>query len=439
MAKGIQKLRFSFEETALTHFGGMFLFQQFCRKLDLKRLLQSYVPWTRRSNVYHSSELVMTILYTMVAGMERMAETRILPYNGYFRSLLGLESFPDSSTLRKFLKVLTFPELQGIIQVHDLLRKAMFHQPSSPSSLTLDLDSTVLPLYGWQIEQANIGYNPKKKGRPSYHPLICFDGHSRDSWHGILRPGDTHATTEIRSFWQTCLKKIPKYLYRIRVRADSAFFDHQFIDPLDEDGIGFTIVAKMTRPIQRQIQQLQYQTFREIGGWQAATFMYQPTHWKKAYRFSVIRRPKPKDDNEAPQLTLWEFNDYLYHTLVSNLSLDSPGVWHFYKRRCRAELDIRELKESFPLGKIPSKYFLANQVHFHLILLAYDLVNWFKRLCLPHPWSSATLRTIRTDLLVLPARLVYSAGKNQLKLSKEYPHQKLFHQTLSNIHKLKIR
>ncbi|WP_187647223.1 hypothetical protein [Nitrosophilus labii] len=39
--------------------------------------------------------------------------------------------------------------------------------------MTIDLDSTVITRYGNQ-EGAKVGYNPKKPGRPSHHPLIVF-------------------------------------------------------------------------------------------------------------------------------------------------------------------------------------------------------------------------------------------------------------------------
>lgn len=437
MGKGLQKVSLSFEDPSLTHYGGMLLFQRFCRKLDLKGLLQRQMRWQRRGNHYHPAEVIMTMIYIMVAGMKRISDTRILPYNGYFQDLLGLSNFPDVSTLRKFLKGLSIQEIEGLIRIHDMLRQKMFSLPGSPSSLILDLDSTVLPLYGWQIEEANVGYNPKKPGRPSYHPLICFEGHTRDTWHGILRPGNTHAATDVLQFWKTCSQKIPKYQYRVRLRTDSGFYDHKFIEPLDDQGIGYAIVADMTQPIKERVQHLRYRTFNQAG-WQAAKFTYQPTNWKKLHQFYVIRRPKPEDENQHMQRTLWQFKDYYYHTLVSNLPLSAPAVWYFYKKRCRGELDIRELKESFPLSKIPTNDFSANRAYFYLILLAYDLVSWFKRLCLPPPWSSATLQTIRMDLFFLAARLVNSGGKNQLKLPRRYPHQKLFLQTLRKINQLKI-
>lgn len=437
MPKGIRNITFSFEDQTLTHFGGMVIFQRFCRKLQLKRFLQTYILWNRRNSLYHSSELLQSMIYTMVAGMGRIFDTRIIQYNGYFQELLGLKEFPKPSTLREFLKGISLAESQGIIRVHDLLRRKIWSLPCPSSSLIFDLDPTVLPVFGWNIEGAEVGYNPKKPGRPSYHPLICFEGHSRDTWCGLLRSGDTHPATGAQALWADCRRKIPKYLYRIRIRADSGFFDHKFIEPLDEERIGYVVVAKMTKPIQEKVQNLRYHTFR-IGGWQAARFTYQPRNWKKPHRFIVVRRPKPSSQKEDNQLTLWEFKDYFYHTFVTNLSLSPENVWHFYRPRARCELDIRELKESFPLGDIPTNNFLANQVHFHLILLSYDLVNWFKRLCLPQEWNSSTLHTLRRDLFALPARLVHAGGANQLKLPQRYPHQKLFYQTFSRVEHLKI-
>jgi hypothetical protein len=437
MGKGIRKITFSFEDPRLTHFGGMVIFQRFCRKLDLKGALQRHTRWQRRSSIYHPVELLQGLIYTMVAGMGRIFDTQIIQYNGCFQELLGLKEFPKPSTLRGFLKGIGFSESQGIIRVHDLLRRKIWRLSHQVSSLIFDLDSTVLQVFGWNIEGAKVGYNPKKPGRPSYHPLICFEGHSRDTWQGILRPGNTHPATGAQELWSACRRKIPKYLYRIRIRADSGFFDHKFIEPLDEEGTGYVVVAKMTKPIQEKVQILRYHTFRK-GGWQAARFTYQPHNWKKPHRFIVVRRPKPKAKEEENQLTLWEFKDYFYHTFVTNLALSPERVWHFYKPRARCELDIRELKESFPLGSIPTNGFLANQVHFHLILLAYDLVNWFKRLCLPQQWNSVTLHTLRRDLLALPARLVHAGGRNQLKLPQRYPHQKLFYQAIKRIEHLKI-
>ena len=97
-------VRFSFEESHLTHFGGMWLIQRFCNKLRLKKRLQDYVRLPQRRSEYHSSAMILALLYAIIMGLRRINKTDILQYNGAFLEMLGLNRFPDQSTLRRFLK-----------------------------------------------------------------------------------------------------------------------------------------------------------------------------------------------------------------------------------------------------------------------------------------------------------------------------------------------
>lgn len=62
--------------------------------------------------------------------------------------------------------------------------------------------------------------------------------------------------------------------------------------------------------------------------------------------------------------------------LVTNLTLQPLNLWRFYNGRAGVERIIRELKGDYPLGKIPTRHFFANEAYFHLLLCAYNLVNW---------------------------------------------------------------
>ncbi len=442
MPKGLRKIEISFGDQAITHYGGMVLFQQFCRKLDLKRLFQRHVPWQRRDSIYHGAEMLLCLIYTMVAGLKRISDTRILSYNRSFQKLLGLSRFPSETTLRDFLKGVSREELKGIMKVHDLLRKKMRDMPRARTSFILDEDSTVLPLYGWTIQGARVGYNPQKPGRPSYHPLVCFDGVTQDTIHGMLRPGDTHPASASIRFTRQCLAKLPTYTNRkkvtVRVRADAGFYDKKFIRFLEGERVGYVVVAKMTPPLRSKATTLRYRTFRKQGKWQAAQTHYQPMEWKHPRRFIVVRRPKPERKEETMQISLWEFKDFFYHAFVTILNLKPAAVWRFYKGRANIELDIRELKDALPLGKIPTTRFTANATHFELVLLTYDLVNWFRRLCLAGRWQKARLTTLRREVFMLPARLLNVGRRNVLKLPAGYPHQKRFLQAGTQIKKLRI-
>src|SRR5439155_6539620 len=102
MPKALRTLRLSFRETHLTHFGGMVLLQRFRNKLGLRRLLQQWIRIPQRNADYHPSDLILALLYAIMAGLRRINKTDILQYNGTFLSLLGLPRFPDQSTLRRF-------------------------------------------------------------------------------------------------------------------------------------------------------------------------------------------------------------------------------------------------------------------------------------------------------------------------------------------------
>ena len=103
MGKGLRTLEFSFEDTDLTHFGGLVLIQRFCRCLRLRWLLQRDLTIPHRGGDFQPADLLLAMLYVLIAGFRRVSKTEILQYNGLFLSLAGLEKFPDQTALRRFL------------------------------------------------------------------------------------------------------------------------------------------------------------------------------------------------------------------------------------------------------------------------------------------------------------------------------------------------
>jgi hypothetical protein len=437
MPKGLQTLRLAFTDTHLTHFGGMILIQRFCNKLRLRWLLQKYLKISDRKTDYLPSDLILAILYAMIAGLKRINKTETLQYNGAFLSLLGLSRFPDQSTLRRFLKRLSPKTIRQLVKLHDQLRAKLFLLPKPRSSLTFDLDSVVLTLYG-KPQFARVGYNPKKRGRRSYHPLLCFEAHLQEFWHGSLRPGNTVAATGAVAFIKVCLSKAPSSMARsrIRFRGDSGLFAKKVIETLDQEGCGYAIVAKLYSSIRAKALRCRFQKLK--NGWETGEFRYQPLHWKSPHRFIVVRRPIPEDPVEAKQLTLFKHKKYAYHVLVTNLKTHPWRVWRFYAQRALIEKNVRELLYDYPLSKIPTEDWVANVAFFQMLLLAYNVVHWFKRLCLPKEYLYTTLDTIRTDFLVLPAKLINAGHHNILQLPKDYHYREQFEKAIQRVEKLKL-
>jgi hypothetical protein len=107
MKKGLQSLEFSFEADALTHYGGLFLIQRFCNKLDfrrrLERLWRAAPDWSEHAPV----DVVQLLLFLLIVGIQRINKSDKLQYDGFFLALLGVEKIPDESSLRRFLQRLS--------------------------------------------------------------------------------------------------------------------------------------------------------------------------------------------------------------------------------------------------------------------------------------------------------------------------------------------
>jgi hypothetical protein len=437
MSKGLQTLDFAFEGDALTHFGGLFLIQRFCNKLHLRRRLQRILKAAPNWIDYRPEDMILTLLYVLIAGIQRVNKTEILQYNGLFLSLIGLKRFPDQTALRRFLMRLPPSAIRQMVRLHDQLRAELFALPQARTQLEFHLDSVVLTVYGKQ-QGARKGYNPRKKGRRSYHPILCFESHGQEFWHGSLRPGDAASNTGARFMVQRCLEKVPSHLARSRIRflADSGYFGGKLFDELDQAGCGYITVASKVKNFLPSAHRAGFKKMH--FGWDVAEFDYQPQKWKQPHRFIVVRRPVEEDPEEADQLTLLQVGRFKYSAYVTNLNLKAENVWRTYHARANVEKSIRELLYHLALNKIPTHEWTANVAFLQLLLFAYNLVHWFKRLCLPEEYFRATVETIRNDFLVLPGKLTCRAGRNVLQLPRDYHHRKIFLEAAKRIEKLRV-
>jgi hypothetical protein len=108
---------------------------------------------------------------------------------------------------------------------------------------------------------------------------------------------------------------------------DAGFYDRKIIEPLENQGFGQVVVARMCQRLKRIMVSVRYQEFAR--GWEAGEFSYTPFHWKREHRFVAVRRPVSVEPEEV-QLHLFTFKRYTYHrALVTNLELTLPPSGDF--------------------------------------------------------------------------------------------------------------
>jgi hypothetical protein len=434
MRRGPRKFHVSFDAAGITRYGGLFIFQQFCKFLGLRRFLQRQVDWppyTERT--FHPADLFLAHLFSIVAGIGRVENTKSLKLNGLFPHLLGLPDFPHRDTLRQFLWRFDAQTLRDLKTAHDLLRRELFQRLGLLWNAVVDMDATQLTVYGRQ-EGTTVGYNKTHKGKASYSPLLSNEGRCGLSLALELRSGHEHSSTGALPHLASSLDLLPKTIAatRTRVRADAGFYDKDMIQKLDGGGYGYVVSARITAPLQARLGGLRFHPFRE--GWAATDFMYQPTFWDKRHRFLAIRHRLQEDSLRS---TLFQNDGHDFRVLVTNLDLEPEAGWRFYIDRANQELLIRELKNAYDMAKIPTRSFFANAVYLEIALWAYDLVVAFKALCLPESFRPWTLATLRREFWSLPAQWVHTGNRQRLRLPPSFEYQDAFHKIQSNLPKIK--
>ena len=431
MRRSPRNLKISCNHAGLTNFGGVYFFHEFLRVLRLRELLTQNLKYPRRNNRYSIAQMLLALIYPIVLGLDRIETASFLRSNGTFQSLTGLPAFPDPQTLRRFLLHAPTGFWRQLHVLNDRLMRNFVHLPSHRSRLTFDLDSTVVTVFGHQ-EGAEVGYNPRYRGKRSYDPVLCMENSSSYLWDSELRAGNAGTWEGSIELLNTCFANVPSDIREIRVRADSGFGFGPVLEQLERGRAEYAVVARMTSGLRRLLPGLRYS--RVNRNWEMAECEYRAQGWARARRFCVARRFIANDE---AQMTLFSLGRHVYRVWITNMPLTPAGVWHFYDGRATIERRIRELRDDFALRKIPTAAFDANAVYLEITRLAYNLVTAFQQMCLQESWQRFTLSKLRYKLFLIPAELLRPQGRPVLRLRQSSILQKIADQTLRKIRKVK--
>ena len=426
-----RNVEIAFSHGGLTHYGGILYFSEFTRVLQLRRFLTRRLHYPRRNHRYVLSQMIMALVYPVILGLDRLETASLLRSNGTFQYLTGLPSYPDPQSLRRFLLQATPEFREQLHRLNDHLLQQFIHWPDHRSRLILDLDSTVVTVFGRQ-EGAAVGYNPRYRGKRSYDPLLCLEANSSFLWDTELRRGDAGTWAGSVELLASCFLSSPSDIRELRVRADAGFGYGPVLEMLEARPAQYAVVARMTPSLKRTLGGLYYE--RLNPRWEIAEFEHRASDWSQVRRCIVARKLIEETD---PEPTLFTLERYAYRAWHTNLPLTPAGVWHFYDGRAGMEPRIRELREDFALRKIPTRAFAANALYLEIVRLAYNLVTAFQRTCLPEEWQSLTLSKLRHKLFWLPGELTHPQNRPTLRLANSPIIRAWTEKILHRVHKLK--
>jgi hypothetical protein len=431
MRRSPRNLKVAWNHAGLTHFGGAYFLHEFIRVLQLRDFLGRHLAYRRRNSDYSVGQMLLALIYPIILGLDRIETASLLRANGTFQYLTGLQSFPDPQTLRRFLLNAPAHLREHFHRANDRLLQRFIHLPDHRSRLIFDLDSTVLTVFGHQ-EGAEIGYNPRYRGKRSYDPLLCLEANSSFLWDVELRQGDAGTWAGSEELLACCFHSTPSDIRELRVRADAGFGYGPVLEMLEARPAAYAVVARMIPSLKRELRSLRYEAMN--SRWEIAEFEHHPHDWPHPRRCIVARRRIEETD---PEPTLFTLERYAYRAWHTNLPLTPVGVWHWYDGRAGMEPRIREIREDYALQKIPTRAFAANALYLEVIRLAYNLVTAFQRTCLPEEWQSLTLSKLRHRLFWLPGELTRPQNRPTLRLANSHLIDMWADKILHRVHKVK--
>lgn len=399
-----------FTDKAVTAWGGLRLMQEFLTRLHFRDMLTaSPLPQPLSNRGYSPVLMVESFLVAVWVGGVHFAHTALVRFDAALCEMFGWSQVASVATFTRFFRRFRQSTNQAVSAhwAHWLWQQV----PST--TLTLDLDSSVLTRYGTQ-EGAAKGYNPQKKGRLSHHPLFAFVADLRMVLHAWLRPGNTADSSGLTTFFDEAVAPLGGRHRIGLVRADAGFCSNTVLTHFETHSLNYIVAGRLLPGLRLILPGLRAWTAVDRG-LAVTDVSYQAQGWPHARRIVVVRQ-EVLERPQAQGKLLKEVPGYRYQLLVTNLTLPPVEVWRLYRHRADSENRIAELKQDFGLTGFCLDSFWGTEAAFQTVLLAYNLMSVFRQALLRAP-RAVKLATMRVHCFALGAWVGRQGRRKVLRIS----------------------
>lgn len=398
---------------AVTPYGGIAVFVEYLRRIGYSETVHAHMPVCLTSpNAIDPTETFTAFLISVLSGARRFAHAGLLRLDKAMHCLLGIVRFPTDDTMRNLFK--RFSQAKVSEFYSRLTQWQIQRLPERPEGYSIDLDSTVFERYGQQ-QGALKGYNPKKHGRPSHHPLLAIMAEAHFVLHAWLRSGNCSSSRGVVEFLKEALALLARG-HRIRVvRADSGFFDDKLLSFLEEQELPYIVVARLTRWIKSEA--INIRQWKDLDStYSVAEFKKQLHGWSRERRIVVVRELLREKLSLGRRLI--SVPGYTFRLFATSLPLAPEEIWRDYNQRSDMEKRISELKYDLAADDFCLKEFFATEAAFRSILLLFNLLSEFQRASGMQGYRQPA--TLRTQVFLCGAILGRAGRKPVLHMSSAW-------------------
>jgi hypothetical protein len=410
------EIKMSSTPKAVTPFAGLASFFSWLGTIGYRARVAEVMPFGYKSpNAIPLDHTLRAFLSSVIVGASRFAHAGWLRHDKALHAMLGIPRFPGEDAIRRFFHQFSQARIEAFWRPLWIWLLGLMAAPAE--GFTLDMDSTIFNREGRQQGAAK-GYNPRRPGRKSHHPLLAVLAEAPFVLHAWLRSGNTSAGRGVVAFLSEALALLPIHWKLRCVRADSGFFDKALLSFLETRAIPYIVVARMTQEIKRRLHAIPHWQELEGGAYAVASFQAKLSGWDPYRRFVVVRE-RVREEKAAVGRKLLDVPGYTFRVWVTNRPEDALEIWRDYNPRATVEQRIEEIKNDLNADGFCTQAFFATEAAFLAVLFAYNLLALYQG----QVTASCGYRkpsTLRTALFVGGAILGRCGRKTLLRFSQAW-------------------
>lgn len=419
------KFELSFTNQEITPWGGMVFLKQMLDKIGFREEIENCtsLPVSQSNNSYKKEVLLESFITSIWCGANRFLHTEITRSDRALGQIFDWRKTPGQDAYKRYFGKFTQKTNQEV--GHHFF--SWFFQNININYFTLDIDSSVVTRYGAQ-DGAKKGYNPKKKGRNSHHPIIAFVNEVKMVANFWLRSGNTSSANNFIGFLEETLSVFGAKKVGM-VRLDSGFCQKDIFEHLEQKALKYIVAAKFTHPVQHLIDK--QDTWLMVDeGIEICDKHYQGKTWDKQRRLVIVRQKIANRPNATGRtLSLFPEDEihrnYRYSAYFTNNEFAATDVWRMYRQRGDAENRIKELKADFGAESFNLKAFYATEAALIFSMIAYNLMSIFRIFVLQEK-TQKTLSTLRYRTFAIGAYFERVGDTLKLKIALTKKRRKWF-------------
>jgi hypothetical protein len=400
----------------LTGQGGFLAFGEYLRGVRLRERVSTHLPAPGSNRGFGPDVFVHTLITLLILGGQTLSDLRELEREKPLLDVLGQTVIPDEDTVGQWLRRMGDPKrgqggLGGLGRVRDEICREILARDGI-TEYTLDLDASFI-----QSGKADAKYSYlKEKG---YMPMLAALYENGLFVDDEFREGNVSPAAGHGEVYRRAKARVEAAGKRIaRFRADSASYQADLINTLEEDGVEWTITADKNSAVMSLIDRIGERAWTPCPGTageevEVAETVHTMAGTKRAFRL-IVKRVRERSTPLSSYLVSWR-----YWVVATNFGPEwsAARVLGWHQQRGEFENFFKGLKNDVGVGYLPTGDLDANAVFFRIGVLAYNLFIGFKRDLLPAPCQTWTLRSVRWRIFSLAGRIVRHARSLVLKLA----------------------